>query len=465
MGLTFQQENNELLKAIIYSKLALLKNTAPDTADMVELYITGDCNQKCEYCYLVRHGDQLYPHNLRKKDIIIKNLKIFLDFLIEKDLVPRRIDLFSGEILGTPLGNEVLDVLLDYVVTKGLNIKTICIPSNMSFCLKQETIERINEYIKHFKQYNVNISISCSMDGLIADKYERPFNNNTDKLKTKEYYNRILSFCSHHNFGFHPMISANSLKYQKENYKIWLEILHLLYPDEELFKSQLGKVMQLEVRNDDWTEEHIKEYIDWLNFLIDIDKKEYFDNDNKNFFDELYTKKFEQYKEITYLPYCLFKFKETSCTIGKMVCVRLGDLAICPCHRTSYDKYILGKFVVDNDKIVDIKANNVQLASAIYLTSALIKPKCNECSINLLCVKGCLGSQYETTNDIFYPVESVCQLEKVKNIFLYYKFKKMMEESNIKNSYPLIKELNIEVEKLLEQEDFNKWITFIQSLI
>ena len=192
MGLTFQQENNELLKTIIYSKLALLKNTAPDTADMVELYITGDCNQKCEYCYLVRHGDQLYPHNLRKKDTIIKNLKIFLDFLIEKDLVPRRIDLFSGELLGTPLGNEVLDVLLDYVVTKGLNIKTICIPSNMSFCLKQETMERINEYIKHFKQYNVHISISCSMDGLIVDKYERPFYNNTDKLKTKEYGQRQI---------------------------------------------------------------------------------------------------------------------------------------------------------------------------------------------------------------------------------------------------------------------------------
>jgi hypothetical protein len=40
-----------------------------------------------------------------------------------------------------------------------------------------------------------------------------------------------------------------------------------------------------------------------------------------------------------------------------------------------------------------------------------------------------------------------------------------MKESNIKNSYPLIKELNIEVEKLLKEEDFNKWIIFIQNLI
>ena len=465
MGLTFQQENNELLKTIIYSKLAQLKTTAPDTADTVELYVTGDCNQKCEYCYLVKYGDQLYPKELRKKDIIIKNLKIFLDFLIEKDLVPQRIDLFSGEILGTQLGNEILDTLLDYVITKGLNIKAICIPSNMSFCLKQESINRINKYIEDFLQYNVHVSISCSMDGLIVDKYERPFNDNTDKLKTKDYYNRILSFCSSHDFGFHPMISANSLKYQKENYKVWIQILHLLYPDEKIFKIKLGKVMQLEVRNDEWTEEHIKEYIDWLNFLIDTDKKEYFNNDNKEFFDEIYTEKFAKYKEVTYLPYQIFRFKETSCTIGKMVCVRLGDLAICPCHRTSYDKYILGKFIVDNDKIIDIKANNVQLASAIYLTSALIKPKCNECPLKWFCVKGCLGSQYETTNDVFYPIESVCQLEKVKNIFLYFKFKKMIQESNIKYTYPLIYELNMGVEKLLKQEDFSKWITFIQNLI
>lgn len=467
MGLTFQQENNELLKTIIYSKLVQIRTPSLDPTETLELYVTGDCNQKCEYCYLVRYGDQLYPKNLRKKDIIIKNLKILLDFLIEKDLVPQRIDLFSGEILGTPLGNEIFDVLLDYIITKGLNIKTICIPSNMSFCLKQEFIDRINKYIADFSQHDVHISISCSMDGLIVDKQERPFYNNTDKLKTKEYYNRIISFCSYHNFGFHPMISANSLKYQKENYKAWLQILHLLYPDEEAFKTHIGKVMQLEVRNDDWTEEHIKEYIDWLNFLIDTDKKEYFDNNNNEFFNILYTDKSEQYEEINYLPYQITICKEMSCTIGKMVCVRLGDLSICPCHRTSYDKYILGKFVVENDKIIDIKANNVQLASALYLTSSLIKPRCSECPIKLFCVKGCLGSQYETTNEIFYPIDSVCELQKVKNIFLYFKFKKMMQESNIKDiyAYPLIHELNIGVEKLLIQEDFNKWIIFIQNLI
>jgi len=45
--------------------------------------------------------------------------------------------------------------------------------------------------------------------------------------------------------------------------------------------------------------------------------------------------------------------------MGRMICVRLGDLAICPCHRTSYDKYLLGKFEVKDNQIIGIKANNV----------------------------------------------------------------------------------------------------------
>ena len=150
-----------------------------------------------------------------------------------------------------------------------------------------------------------------------------------------------------------------------------------------------------------------------------------------------------------------------------MICVRLGDLALCPCHRTSYDKYLFGKYIVENDEIVGVKANNVQLASAIYITNALIKPKCNECPIAMMCLKGCLGCQYENTNDIFYPVESVCNLLKVTLLFLHLKFQKMMREDNIKITlYPALMKLNKVIKKMLEsEEDFSSWIEYIQSLI
>lgn len=464
MDLTFQEENNALLTEIV--KSIMDQWTGKNASDrLLELYITGDCNQKCEYCYLVKYGDQIYPKGLRNFEQILKNLKLLLNYLLENNLIPFRIDLFSGEILGTKLGNSVLDILLDYI-KRGFSVKNICIPTNMSFCLTNEGTKVMDNYIQQFRKEDCAITLSCSMDGLIVDKMMRPFNDNTSKLKTKEYYNRVISFCSKYSFGYHPMISAASLDYQKENYKTWLKILHLMYPTEEEFKANFGKVMQLVVRNNDWTDENIEKYLSWLNFLIDTDKKEYFDNDNKLFFDNIFTHKIDEYQEVSYLPYLISEYPSFSCTIGGMLCIRLGDLAICPCHRTAYDKYLLGKFEVKDDKIIGIKANNVQLASAIYLTNTLIKPKCGECPISLICIKGCLGSQYENTNEIFYPVDSVCHLLKVKYLFLYIKFNKMLKENNLKVSdyKPLIL-LSTKIKNLLQSEDLSKWIQYIQSLV
>lgn len=464
MGLTFQEENNALLQEILNSITKEWKG--PNKANkFLELYVTGDCNQKCEYCYLVKYGDQIYPKEFREPEQILSNLRLLLDYLLKKNLIPYRIDLFSGEILGTKLGDSVFDILLEYL-DKGFNVQTICIPSNMSFCLTEKTVKKIDDYIDKFANLNCNVTISCSMDGLIVDKINRPFIKNTDKLKTTEYYKRIIGFCAKHGYGYHPMISASSLKYQKENYKAWLQILHLTFPDEEEFKSKFGHVMQLMVRNNDWTDEYIKQYIDWLNFLIETDKKEYFNNNNKILLDSIFTDKMEDFTDLTFLPYQVSEFPSFSCTIGHMLCIRLGDLAICPCHRTAYDKYLLGKYEVKDNEIIGIKANNVQLASAIYLTNSLIKPKCNECPIARVCVKGCLGCQYENTNEIFYPVESVCNLMKATYLFLHLKFQKMIKENNLDIfSYPALTKLNYMIQNMLQQEDFSTWIKYIQNLI
>ena len=60
-----------------------------------------------------------------------------------------------------------------------------------------------------------------------------------------------------------------------------------------------------------------------------------------------------------YVPWC---FPETDtfigCTCATDLTVRLGDLAICPCHRTSYNKYLYGKYVIENEEIIDIEAYN-----------------------------------------------------------------------------------------------------------
>ena len=44
------------------------------------------------------------------------------------------------------------------------------------------------------------------------------------------------------------------------------------------------------------------------------------------------------------------------CTISYTLMIRAGDLSIVPCHRTSYQKFIYGKYIVKNNQIQGIEA-------------------------------------------------------------------------------------------------------------
>ena len=97
------------------------------------------------------------------------------------------------------------------------------------------------------------------------------------------------------------------------------------------------------------------------------------------------------------MPYRLvssagFNGSSPHCTLGSMLCIRAGDLAIVPCHRTSYDKFILGKFIVEDDKIIGAEAKNLPLLNSTYRSSFALKPKCDTCVYEKYCLRGCLGS-------------------------------------------------------------------------
>jgi radical SAM protein with 4Fe4S-binding SPASM domain len=75
-----------------------------------------------------------------------------------------------------------------------------------------------------------------------------------------------------------------------------------------------------------------------------------------------------------------------------MLCVRVGDLAIVPCHQVSYDKFLFGQYIVKNHKIIDTKAKNISFMSAWYKTNRTTKPKCDLCPLSPICLKGCFGT-------------------------------------------------------------------------
>ena len=172
---TFEQENNELLEFILENRffkpwrehdMKDKKSLWHDTA--LELYITSACNLNCEYCYLQRHGEGLYPPQYRDPVKIKDNLKIFLDYCLAEKFQFKEVELFSGEVWHTEYGFEILSLILEYI-RKGVGIVKLTIPTNCSFLLDENMMHRMQRMINNYKKAGTRLSISCSIEGKVLE--------------------------------------------------------------------------------------------------------------------------------------------------------------------------------------------------------------------------------------------------------------------------------------------------------
>mgnify|MGYP001624022257 FL=1 len=456
MKLSFQQENDILLNYILdTSILDKIKNKSfeeqKELQFYIELNITSVCNQKCDYCYLVKYGNELYPPEIRGEENILNNIRVFFDYLIENQIFPYRFDLFSGEIWGMEFGNKVFDIILEYL-DKGLKCNFIMVPSNMSFLTNDKTTEVVQKYIDIFRMKDVDLRFSASFDGKYIDSDSRSYRNESkNSLKHNDaFYDKLFLFCKKNNFGFHPMVGAYKIEEWKKNIVWFYDMFEKYYMTEEYV------VMFLEVRNDYWTKEKIDSYIDFLDFLIDYKIKRYFNGNVERFMDNLYSDTFNSSPKnynILAVPY--FGKSYLGCTIYRSLIVRMGDLAIGPCHRLHYNKFIYGHFIKENNKIVGIEANNVQLANRVLLGTLNSHPKCSGCNYSTVCMKGCLGSQYENNNDPLVPCKTVCDLFKTKFNFFVYKYQKLGCYDYIKKINPTVFD---QLEKIRNGSEYKEWI-------
>lgn len=460
----FQNENNEILKYILedkfFSKFTKEKeNFQKREGLMIELFVTSVCNQKCEYCYLAKHKNQLYPKEIRDQDAILKNEEIFLQYLLDRESYIEELDFFSGEIWGMKFGNQVLDIMLKYL-KKGLKINTIMIPSNCSFILNENVTRVIQAYINEFHKYGTSLKFSASVDGKYLEDKTRSYNDTkiNEKKNTDEFYEKLFSFCIRNGFGFHPMVSAYGIEHWIKNFDWW---------NENLKKHSLDVfnfTMFLEVRNDEWTKEKIEEYLKFLNHVFECFYKDYYKNSLENFVKNgvLYIGNSPRNYDVTSLS---LSPKTPSCTIGRSMAVRLGDLALVPCHRLAYEQFLYGHFKVENDKIVGVEANNIQLANKMYYTSNYSCHKCDSCVYSSICMKGCFGSQYESTNDPLLPCNTVCDLFKAKSNFLIHKYQQIGVFDYIKKNikpgtcnYGYAIELLNTIRNIVEGKEYKQWI-------
>ena len=465
--LTYQDEKDLALEYML-DKFFTVYKTPTDKQEFMaqqislELYLTPDCNQNCSYCYLCKYKDQLYPKELRDFPTILKNTQILLDYLIENNMNPHRFDLFSGEIWDTQFGYDVLETVYQAVL-KGFKPVLIVIPSNMSFVLKDDSLSIIDSYMDKFKEKGIKVCFSCSNDGWHLDKMTRPFNNENEyelKKGTKAYYDRLFDFCAKWDLGFHPMISAHGIEHWEDNFDWWMETLI------ERGFNPLSSIMFLEVRNDDWTDDKIIHYLKYLNHSADYWAEKYFPTQTNPdealfMFQKWIHHKLNTNHQTNYTPLLLSSHSiHPGCTIHRSVIVRMGDLAIVPCHRTSYDEFIGGHFKVEDEKIVGVHADNIQVMNQVWLNNMQGSPKCGNCPYTSYCMKGCFGSQFESTGDLLYPCKTVCNLYIARFIFLYHKYTKMGVLIE-----PEDKEIENIINQIKDTEEYKKWTQISLQII
>lgn len=387
----------------------------------LEIFLRSKCTSNCKYCYLT-NNEKLSPRELETDENLLLNLQSLLDFYIKNEF-SCNIDLFTGQCILDGFLFRVFDILYKKFSDLSFDRKprTITIPENCDFVEEEELLNKVQYYIDIFNNIGIKLCFSASVDGFFMEEVR-------DQKRSNEYYNKLFSFLGKNNFGVHPMISSYNIDKWIQNYK-WWEKTNFLINDP-------SKAGFLEVRNNNWTDDNINNYIQLLNYIIDSYLNKY---DLHALANKVLTLNVKgKGCEILSCPSgSINQKKQLRCSLTHSLVIRLADLAIIPCHRLGYEHFVSGYLIKDeNDNIFSLSEKNVA-----YLISTLSwhmdsAPQCNSCYIKDFCMGPCLGSNYESTGSSFITGESVCKLLKAKYTFLIMKYEdigllKYIEENNL----------------------------------
>ena len=368
----------------------------------VEIFFDSKCNLNCKYCYLARFKD-LYPMEIQGNENLLKNMDLILKWFVKNKYHPD-IEFFSGEPLIQDTAFKAIDMILDTYKYLPFKPNSITVPTNYTFLLKDDLTKRVENLLAKGKECGIGIYLSASFDGKYCEDNRplRAFKREVDP-RDDAYYDKCFEFSAKYNFGFHPMVYSEHIEDWPKNF-LWFQ--------ENMKKHGIppNAIYLLEVRNEEWTNKQINDLGDFMKFLI------------KWTFEELC------HKDIGKLVQVILEGKGYNilgnpfstigrglgCSIQSILDIRVGDLSLVPCHRTSYAPFVLGHLNVENNEITGIEADNPELLLTIYSLNANNFPFCESCMIKHLCCKGCLGSQFETTGDLFTPIPTVCKMEHKK---------------------------------------------------
>lgn len=426
--MSYESENKELLKTVLDSTFFRDFSTPHDGKEKLfgslELQLTSKCNLKCSYCYYSEasgNGIELNPH--APWELLQSNARLIFDWLNDNDYTPKQIDIFSGDSLIHFNSYKIIEMAVDFYINKGVR-GCVVIPSNMTFIKQSRLVEMIEKIITKAKEHDVFVGVSASIDGKFADKItRRPVKeDNIDDFYDDEYYEKVFAFCKKHRCGFHPMVSYENIDSWWDNF-MWFQTM--------MKKYDIGwnNIYLLEVRNDGWTDETIRKYGEFyrkvLDFTYDMvgNKEAYVHNFVLTMNPDHKISNMNLFNNLSIIG------RGIGCSLQTTLFVKLRDLTCNSCHRLSYDGLNGFKFVIENDKIVDIEPLNLAFYMATLSYEQKSAPYCENCLLKHICSGGCIGAQLESTGDAFVPIPSVCALEhmKVKTQYEFFTDKGILE--------------------------------------
>ena len=384
----------------------------------LEFTLSRKCNLKCTYCYYTRHGKELYPDPIDRVDPSIANCEKILEYLTREKLAPSRIEIFGGEAVSRDQYKKLFDILYSYVLALPTRLKkrtstsfSIVFPLNVIFLEDREYYDLLIQEQKKFLEQNVVISYSISFDGKYCDPISRPAHSSTFEY-SDAFYSLVSRFCKDLAIpaGFHPMISRDNVKYWKNNIDWFFDYIKDTY---SVTSKDVNRFLYLlEVRNEDWSLENVKDFYDFIVYIIDkiFEDPDICNKDPDKLLEQIKTRLFNLSSGIfAYIP------RGLTCSLQTCLYVRTGDLSIIPCHRLSYPSFIAGKFEVQEEKLtgrVITEFPYMHLASVN--TNFQTHADCSSCEIRSLCPGPCLGANYEATKDPFIASPAMCRMEKAK---------------------------------------------------
>ncbi len=361
----------------------------------VELALGHACDLKCKYCYYSRFGKELYQNEKVDGPTVVKNVEKFMNFLLKNNMVCE-IDIFSGEAFVLPYIWDVLDVILDYQTRTPIEkrVPAIVVPTNLSFLKSHnlDKLEKVRNYIEKFKAIDITFGLSGSFDGPFMDNLNRPFVN-TKNNYTEKFYSRFVEELSDMNLGAHPMVYSNNIEYWIENL-LWF-----------INETRSGFYL-LEVRNGEWTAEQSAQIYYMTRFAINYIHKIYRSIET----DEIFPKFVQNANNGFNMLNSVFGTigRGFGCSLQSTLNLNMHNLTLIPCHRTSYEHLTTGKFDFKEDGSYEFEPINVEMYLAEQASESTDLAPCTACPIKGLCGGTCLGSNLESTGDLFTIPPTFC---------------------------------------------------------